>query len=221
MTSLKTISLTLATGVNGLVLEERPLGLYVDATEIAFRLNARESRTIELVATEFGAPKAGVKLGLALLIGTPASAITFPASVTTGANGRASVKIDAGNPGTPRGFIDGQVYQIGFFIAPAPISPSNFRGKVIVKIFDELAPVASPTWTANVEPIFKEFARLYPSMKARFDLSDLAQVKSRLVIIKAFMQMPQTDFSYMPVSRDLSKAKIDMIIKWIDAGGPL
>ena len=58
-------------------------------------------------------------------------------------------------------------------------------------------------------------------MKARFDLSDLAQVKPRLVIIKTFMQMPQTDFSFMPVSRDLSKAKIDMIIKWIDAGGPL
>jgi hypothetical protein len=211
-----------------LVLQERPSGSYVDVTEMVFRLYpptpgamgpfSQNVATLEVFAAEFGKPKSGKTISLGLLAGTPASGLTFPASVTTGANGRASISLVGNKPGSPRGaFLDGQLYRVGVHLGAA--GPSNRRAVLIVRVFDEVPAVASPTW-ANVEPIFRQYARLYPSMTSVFNLGAAGSLRGLLPVIKAALQRDMNAINYMPVTRDLSLDKIDMIVRWIDSGAP-
>ena len=57
-------------------------------------------------------------------------------------------------------------------------------------------------------------------MQARFPLDDHAQVKARAGACAAFMRLPETSSGYMPVTRDLSRDKRDLLLKWLDAGAP-
>lgn len=213
-----------------LVLRERPRGAFVDVTEMVFRLYTWNPAigpmgpptgnfaTFEVFAGEFGAPKSGVAISLSRLSGAPAAALTFPASVTTGANGRASISIACSNPASPRGaHLDGALYRVGVFLGPAV--PSNQCAQLIVRVFDEVPDVPAPTWT-HIQPIFFQFARLYPSMTAVFNMGDAATLRPLLPAIKAAMQRDFKAINYMPVTRDLSFDKIDMIIRWIDNGAP-
>lgn len=74
---------------------------------------------------------------------------------------------------------------------------------------------ANPTWSNDISPIFTAYARLYPGMKARLDISDEATVKGFAPVILGHMDVPITDPSYMPVTRDLSPSKVAMIVEWL------
>ena len=200
-----------------LIMAERPRGSYVDAEEIVIRLNPGESKTIDLVATEFGAPKSGQALSLRLLSGIPPSALTLPASVTTGANGRASVAFTAGDPRHPRPDIDGQLYFVGFYWGSA--TGTNQRGTISVLVFDRHAAVAAPTWS-DVKDILEQYAKLYPFMTATLDLSDQAAVQAGRTRILATLNYPETDPRYMPVTRDLSRDKRELLRRWLNRGAP-
>jgi hypothetical protein len=89
----------------------------------------------------------------------------------------------------------------------------------MIKVFSALTAPASPTW-ADVQPIFAEYANLYPSMKAMIDLSNQAMVKAIQARVLATISMDEDHPGYMPVSRDLSRDKKNLIIKWIALGAP-
>jgi hypothetical protein len=226
VTQLKTKPLGLfATGIGGLLVSERPKGLYVDVSDINIRLNPGESKDVNLVATEFGGPKSGLTLNLKQvgnpeaggIVAAPASGIAFPANVTTNAMGTAQATFKAADPGNPRGPIDGQVYCIGIFSGPP--AASTQEAVIMIKVFSALTAPASPTW-ADVQPIFAEYANLYPSMKAMIDLSNQAMVKAIQARVLATISMDEDHPGYMPVSRDLSRDKKNLIIKWIALGAP-
>jgi hypothetical protein len=205
----------------GVILAERPRGEYLDVSERVLRLNPGDTATVEFAATAFGKPKSGQKIGLRLLLGRdPASGVTFPASVTTGANGRASATIKAADPGHPRPDVDGQVYQIGIVwgVAASGTAP-DWRGIIVVRVFDKGAAVVSPKW-ADVQPILNEYARVFPSMKAYVDLADYTSVKPNAARIQTTLSYPETDPRYMPVTRDLSRDKRSLITRWIAKGCP-
>jgi hypothetical protein len=109
------LGLTVTKPSAALKLSERPKGLYIDATEATLRLNPGESENVTLVATAFGAPKSGQTINLKFIpdpaghLGKPEAALSFPASVTTGANGFATAKFTASDPANPRTFVDGQI----------------------------------------------------------------------------------------------------------------
>jgi len=67
-----------------------------------------------------------------------------------------------------------------------------------------------------VQPIFQQYANLYPVMKQYVDLSDYTDVVAKASLVKATFGVPVTDARYMPVTRDLSRAKREMIIQWLD-----
>jgi hypothetical protein len=174
---------------------------------------------LEVFAAEFGRPKSGLTINLTRFAGTPPAALQFPASVTTGANGPANILLTCTNPGSPRGaFLDGAVYRVGLHIGA--LSPTNLRAVLIVRVFDEVPVIASPTWT-HVRPIFEQYARLYPSMTAvGLNLAATATMRGLLPAYKAAMLRDKKTFNYMPVTRDLSPDKVAMIIRWIDNGAP-
>jgi hypothetical protein len=204
------------------ILTERPSGRYVDATELNVRLDPGATVQIELVAREFGAAKSGQALAL-FLLGTGGTAVaggaalSFPASVTTGANGRAAVAFTAAaaGAGNPRGALDGQYYLVGFYWGA--IAPSNLRGIINVRVYDAFTAPAVPAW-ADVQNLFKQYANLYPSMRNMFDLGSQARVETPGItaLLAASMRRPITAPNFMPVTRDLSQAKRDAMLRYLD-----
>ena len=73
---------------------------------------------------------------------------------------------------------------------------------------------ANPTWTADVYPIFLQYARLYPGMKGILDLSDYATVKANVDRFRTVMNLPLCDPGMMPVTRDLAPVQLAMINSW-------
>ena len=83
-----------------------------------------------------------------------------------------------------------------------------------ILVFQAYTAPANPTWN-DVGEIFKAYARMYPGMKSRFDISDPATVMGDPQAVLDHMAVPVEDPMYMPVTRDLSPAKVQMIVTWL------
>jgi hypothetical protein len=57
-------------------------------------------------------------------------------------------------------------------------------------------------------------------MKSLVNLDDFAAVKGAMPGIRVFLEMSETDSRFMPVTRDLSRDKLAVILKWMDNGLP-
>jgi hypothetical protein len=193
------LGLRVSSPSTSLVMNERPMGLYIDATEIAFRLNSGDSQSVTLVATEFGVATSGRKLDLKLISGTPPAGISFPSSVTAGTG----FSITAADPGNPRGAVDGQLYQVGYY-SGGPAA-SFLEGTLIIKVYDPFRPKSFDVPT--IMPILAQYAQVYPFMKARMDIGDLKVVKANAAAILKSINWDEEDPRYMPVTRDLSSEK--------------
>ena len=77
----------------------------------------------------------------------------------------------------------------------------------------------TPEWETDVLPIFAQYMKLYPFMKARMDLTDEATVIANASTIESLLTLPITSPSFMPVTRDLSSSRLATILKWLRANG--
>ena len=73
---------------------------------------------------------------------------------------------------------------------------------------------SSPTWSADVQPIFQQYADLYPGMKGILDLGSYAVVSGNISRFQQVMNLPMTDPGMMPVTRDLAPVQLTMINAW-------
>ena len=146
----------------------------------------------------------------------PASAVVGPSSVATDEHGLARVRFAVTTPGTPRGYLDGQVYLRAYGLAGLPAREQN-SDLIVVHVRDAVPPSPSPTW-ADVRPLLTQFGRLYPVMMRRLvDLTDEADVRANAALMKLALSLPLEDPNHMPVTRDLSAGKRDLIVAWLDA----
>jgi Ferritin-like len=208
-------------------LAEDLAGRYLRADEFVFRMSPGDKVPVTVHATSFGRPAAGVtvttrrdasQLGPPRA-GVPESALTFPDSVATGTDGRAEIELTASDPGNPRGFIDGQVYGVayGWDGDEAPAQGNELS----LLVWDAYPPPEAPTWVADVQPILQQYANLYPIMRDVVDLADYADVAlAHNRALSLAMGLPETDPNYMPVTRDLSPAKRNMILNWLKEPEP-
>ena len=225
-------------GMSPLLAEQTP---FVRADQFVFRFHPTKKQTdtqnTTLYATNYGQPHANQQISMGYdasnmagqatqgpvpgpqVVGQPQSALTFPSSVTTNASGTADLSLTASDPGSPRYYIDGQVYGVTYGLGPQapPVgsiqNPSQFLNALVFsgyEIPDE------PTWMEDVKPILQQYANLYPVMRPIVDLANYASVLSRRRILKNVFSAPVTDPNYMPVTRDLSNSKRDMLLKWLD-----
>ena len=217
------------------LLREDKGGKNLRADQFTFRLSPGETARVDLVATKFGQPAAGETIQLRLdpeilakvelvvegiPVGVPAEALGFPAAVSTAADGRASLVLESGDPGKPRleGWIDGQVYTLVYsWEGEENPDPQCFLS---VRVFDRHPLPDQPTWKEQVGPILQQYARLFPYMKRLLDLGDYPSVQQNREMLKYFLTLPETHPGYMPVTRDLSRDKRALILKWIDNGAP-
>ena len=226
---------------------------YINAIQIVYRMNPGEVASVELFATQFGEPAGGQEIKLDLNgnllqpapisaappfspqpplppvptamvpVATPASALTFPHSVITGPDGRATFQMYAYDPGNPRQFIDGQVYNVSFTWEKDndPSFPPDQNGALSVLVFDTFQ--GPPTW-ASVAPFLLQYAKLCPFMDSLFKPGGLGDPKTYQQNIQAFeavLTYPITDPRYMPVTRDMSRDKSNVLLAWLAAGAPI
>lgn len=161
--------------------------------------------------------------------GTPPTALQWTdangqlvTSLTTDTNGRASFVLHAATegPGKPRSmvdgkatYLDGQVYGIGFKWALATNEDPSLC--VSIHAYDLVAMPETPEWEADVLPILLPYSKLYPFMRNFFDPSSEKGVLGFAEYISCRMGLPITDPRYMPVTRDLSANKKQIVLRWL------
>jgi hypothetical protein len=217
-------------------------GYYVRADNFVFRLNPEQHGQLELYASRYGQPLAGpIQVGPTLgMIGQtgsqgqppgvpvpkvaiPPDGISYPDQAMANAAGKAVLDIKAATlkPAKPRGYIDGQLYGIGYQLPQQPQqtigTPFNFTS---VLVFSPINSPEQPTWYSDIQPILTQYGNLYPIMSRHLvDLGNYESVVAHLKILRLAFSLPIDDPNHMPVTRDLSEAKRTMILRWIDRPG--
>jgi hypothetical protein len=202
------------------LLAEDPAGRYVRADQFVFRLSPGDTAMARFHATSFGRPAPGVQITTRHdplgppPVSVPQSALTFPSSALTGPDGRADLKLTAADPGNPRRFVDGQVYGVAYgWEGDEAVAQGN---ELDARVWSGYHAPDDATWLADVQPILQQYANLYPVMRDVVDLSDYADVAQRhWLALSLALCLPVTDPNHMPVTRDLSPAKRDMIVAWL------
>ncbi len=209
-------------------------GRWLRADQFVFRIGSPGTATAELWATRFGRlPPEPDKTGkpkpwpvtLASVAyntsGEKVTGLTFPRQVDL-VGGRAEVKLSGDLDGEPRHYIDGQVSGVayGFKNKPPATGTSNMLSVLVWSPYR--TPANGPSWLPDVQPIFQQYANLYPVMRPIVDLSSYASVVERLGIMRRIFskKVKVTDASYMPATRDLSPAKRRMLHAWLDGNPP-
>lgn len=222
-------------------ISEWPTGAFVRADTYVYRLSPGDSKNIPVYVTQFGQPVAkstvfftadpaqlqaqeSTFLPFAVPpVAVPASAIQFPASAKTDANGIAMLALTTSDPGTPRYFndgkdygIDGQVYGIQPSVNPnqfgaGPVNQWNFISILLWSGFTASDPVV---WE-DVEPIFQQYANLYPVMNRFLNLGDYNAVVANKGLLTLAFSLDTANPNSMPVTRDLSPAKRTAILSFL------
>jgi hypothetical protein len=225
---------------------------YVRADQFVFRMNSGEESNIDFYATYLGKPMVNQAIvcqfqdSLINIMGqgdgTPATStpniLAFEPGVVTDTNGKATLTVKASNPQNPRGFIDGQVYALWYYLEGYPtvdftftikdgnpvvlpaalsgIDPTNF---ISILVFDSVKPevIAKPDWDKDVQPVMQQYANLYPLMsKGIFNLANREVVDNNAKLLRFVFDLPREDPNHMPVTRDLSRDKKQMILNYLD-----
>lgn len=207
-------------------------GLYARADNFVYRLNPGETVAAEMYATRYGQPLATTlvfQTQLGLMPGSQPPPINtgkldYPEQLSTDSSGRGQLRIHApaAGPGNPRGYIDGQLYGIGWQLPlQPPDSPQNMWNFISLLAFDRVTVPAHPAWYPDIQPILQQYANLYPIMSRHLiDLGDYDSVVEHVRILDMAFALPQSDPNHMPVTRDLSDAKRAMILRWLRQPGP-
>ena len=165
-------------------------------------------------------------------VSTPPNAIAFAGAGSTDKNGVLNLVVTASDPGTPRNFgispsnptgdygIDGQVYGIRASFSDAaqygnnPVNPWNFVSFLVWSSFTSKMPNA-PTWYDDVQPMFQQYANLYPVMNRFLNLGNYNDVLANVRLLQLAFGLDPSNPNSMPVTRDLSPAKRRTILAWL------
>ena len=71
-----------------------------------------------------------------------------------------------------------------------------------------------------IQPIFQQYANLYPLMGDIVDLADYDSVCGLREMLLLAFELPITNPNSMPVTRDLSQAKRTAILSWLQHPRP-
>ena len=216
-------------------LAERPDGRYVRADEDIFRIypvGEAATATTTLYATTFGARAEGAAISAWMdnsamegqvtqgpisgpPVGVPAGGLVIGTPAPTDADGTTALTLTGTPPGNPRGYIDGQVYGVGYgWDGDGATTAGN---ELSVLVFDEYPVPDVPNWTDNVAPVLTQYANLYPVMRTIVDLGSFHSVRARWEMVDLGLNLPIENPNSMPVTRDLSPGKRATILKWLES----
>lgn len=214
-------------------------GYLVRAENFVQRLDSDCTNEVRLYAYQYGEPLDGANIAITLEPPTPIEPVgpdnpicevpgnnyppeglTFSGTVTTAPDGGACLSITGNAIDNPRGYIDGQIYTLDYQLQDIPNDPAEGRFSndvIFVHLRDHFEVPKNPAWT-DIAKIMTQFGNLYPIMsKYIVDLSDPVAVKNKQDILTFAFTRPIHDSLHMPVTRDLSDAKRQTILKWLES----
>ncbi|MFZ6746034.1 hypothetical protein ACO0LC_22645 [Undibacterium sp. JH2W] len=197
---------------------------------------------VRLYATKFGQPAANIGLQAALMspedsvkytsntmgtggtsglknIAIPQNALSFnTAPLMTNEQGMVELKILGTDPGFPRASqnVDGQIYFVRYNFADQTVAQSYTQHSddlISILLFSQQTFPKNPTWDNCIQYILPQYAKLYPIM-GRFKLNDYASVVEYAEPIRTVLAKPMDDALHMPVIRDLSIQRTQIILDW-------
>ncbi|MEM7429389.1 MAG: hypothetical protein AAF441_25185 [Pseudomonadota bacterium] len=200
--------------------------------------------TVEFYVSQFGKPAAGVTLTVSPMpplqaqtysnntLGTggttgmvnlsvPLSALILEngGEVTTDEHGIARLKITGTDPGNPRGYMDGQIYFLRYGFKDENLHKGYVQSAddlVSVQIYNPQPDLSQLSWNNFVGPILSQYGKIYPIMSFA-DLGDEDAVAGNAKNIRAALLRPKREGGHMPVTRDLSAGRLNLIVKWLNA----
>ena len=119
--------------------------------------------------------------------------------------------------------IEGQIYFFNYNTSATPNTSTQFQqlltpiNRIAIVGFSYFEAPEKPNWIEHVQLIFKQYEHLYPVMKDFIHLGNYTQVTltHNLNMIRFAMSRDINHPNYMPVTRDLSPTKRNMILKWL------
>ena len=114
--------------------------------------------------------------------------------------------------------IDGQVYHFNYGVCTTETNCSFESENIVIKGLSSNNASEPYTWERDIYPIFQQYYHLYPAMRGILNLSDYNSVTTyqNLNLLRYSMSLNFTDPNYMPVTRDISPSKQQMILDWLD-----
>jgi len=222
--------LTPTGGTAAIAIAEPADGLYVRADQFVYRMDPGDRRDVSLYATKWGNRYAGARIvsvfdpsQLQISSSIDPAPVDFPARVITDKQGLAKLPIHAADPGDPRVYIDGQIYGVRPMLEETidygvnyPFNQWEFVSLLVFSGFTADHPV---TWFGSLQPIFQQYANLYPVMGRFLNLADYDSVSDNARLLLLAFGLNREDPNSMPVTRDLSTAKRKAILHWLSHPG--
>jgi len=224
------------------VLQENSDGLYLSIDKASARMEPKSQKQFDVYVYRFGKPQTALPAGLTLETfvsvdapnpldnsTSPTQDISVELNPVGSAAGRFVLTLKTG-PAVPlqqiRVPLDSHLY---FVVASLPghmVGEDNYllpdfppNPPLIALLFwqNHLVVQApnTPNWANHIGPILRRYARLYPGMKGRLDISDLATVKGFARGMEVHFSLDSNDPGYMPVTRDLSPSTVQMMLTWL------
>lgn len=211
------------------ILAEHQSGKFVNISPFTARAVGGDYVSYELCAFQWGRPLPNETLSLSAQSteGTPQSLVINGETDGSGSAVTNEDGIAVFNINTPadldipadRQQLDSLVY---LFTGPwASLNGGLFASQIQPAGLLVWAPYAdadmpNPTWEDQVQPIFDEYMRIYPGMQQIMDLTDLSVVQGNLKPLRDALSLPFDAPHRMPVTRDLSTQKIEVIKTWLN-----
>jgi hypothetical protein len=225
------------------MLAENQNGLYLDVDAVTTRLPAHTMQVFDLWVYAFGAPQTSLPTGLDLAPRRMVDQLDpgdnrleptdlFSAEVASegtlsgkfALTLRTNAAVEASEMPPLRRNMDSllcllQATGQGFAVGEANYQPAGYPPELpllALLFWQDSWVVARPTWEANIRPILGRYALLYPGMKGRLDIGDLATVSAYRQLLLARLAAPRTEPEFMPVSRDMSPATVSMMLAFLE-----
>ena len=122
-----------------------------------------------------------------------------------------------------RPYRDGHVFAFQYVWGenqPSTDRLESMNAAIYIHVYDKVDTTKEWTWIENVQPIFQLYANLFPVMESFVNLADYHSVVEKKCHIITSMTLPFEDPQFMPVTRDLSSNKTNMILEWLRAEKP-
>lgn len=199
-----------------------------------------KTQNVEIYVRQFGQPVANTPINISLMpsleaadytnntLGTggssglvnmsvPTTALSFPAQVTTDAQGIARFTLEASDPGNPRGYVDGQIYFLRYRFADPALASSYVQSPddiISIQVYSQQPEFADITWENFVLPTLGLYGKLYPVM-GFLDLQNEQSVIDNAENIYNYLNKDFAQPALMPVTRDLSASRLTLLNRWL------
>jgi hypothetical protein len=226
-----------AAGQYAVIAREAVNGFLVRADNFVQRLDTGDTSIVHIYAYQWGNPLVNHAITLTLDPPTPNTPVgpqnpisekygnnfpeeglTFPGVVQTDQYGHARLPLTGNAIHSPRVYLDGQIYTISYRLQTFANDYGNFAAfpdVIVVHVRDAFEIQGHPTW-ADIAPTMIQYSNLYPIMsKYVVNMADPAGLIARRDILTFAFTRDINDTMHMPVTRDLSKAKRQAILSWL------